>query len=93
MSDDKPRKGLKSLLSPPSTGSLLGLLGGGALLGLLAVGAFEGVMYATSTDEFCVSCHEMDSPFAQLQNSKHYNNAMGIQATCSTNWNCSPERS
>ncbi len=83
MSDDKPRKGLKSLLSPPSTGRLLGLLGGGALLGLLAVGAFEGAMYATSTDEFCVSCHEMESSFAQLQASKHYNNAMGIQATCS----------
>lgn len=83
MSDDKPREGLKSLLSPPSTGRLLALLAGGALLGLVAVVAFEGVMHATSTDEFCVSCHEMDSPYAQLQKTKHFNNAMGIQATCS----------
>ena len=57
--------------------------GAGIVLGIVGLLAFDYTMYATSTDEFCVSCHEMDSPYAQLRNSKHYNNAMGIQATCS----------
>ena len=83
MSDPHPSGRLKALLRPRSTRAALGLALIGVLTGVIAMIAFEGVMHATSTEKFCVSCHEMDSPYAQVRNTSHYSNASGIQAGCS----------
>ena len=37
--------------------------------------------YSSST-EFCISCHEMEKPYQQYKNSKHYSNGFGIVAEC-----------
>jgi len=83
MSDTPSPRGLKALLRPSPTKSVLALLIIGAVIGLVGVITFDGVMHATSTEAFCTSCHEMDSPYAQLQKSSHYSNASGVGATCS----------
>jgi cytochrome c-type protein NapC len=44
-------------------------------------GLFGGLHYA-STEAFCTSCHEMDTPFQEYRHSEHYSNVLGIQATC-----------
>ena len=55
----------------------------GVVLGVAALAAFDGVMYATSTDEFCgTSCHEMGTPLNALQQTAHYSNSHGIGVTC-----------
>ena len=63
--------------------SSLTLLGVGAVIGIIAVALFDFSMHATSTDEFCTSCHEMSSPYEQLQKTTHHNSASGVAAGCS----------
>ena len=58
--------------------------GAGIVLGIVGLLAFDYTMYATSTDEFCTSCHSMrDNSLAQLQTTVHFSNSSGISATCS----------
>ncbi|EKV28933.1 trimethylamine-N-oxide reductase c-type cytochrome TorC [Caenispirillum salinarum AK4] len=40
-------------------------------------------MTATSSNEFCVSCHEMGTPLAEYQKTVHYQNPTGVRAGCS----------
>ena len=55
----------------------------GAALGVAAILAFDGVMYVTSTDEFCgSSCHEMTTPLSSLQQTAHFSNAHGFGVGC-----------
>jgi len=42
---------------------------------------FRRLKYA-STDAFCTSCHEMDTPFQELTHSVHYSNVLGVRASC-----------
>ena len=42
----------------------------------------EEAMGPLSTAEFCVSCHEMSEVHASWQESPHYTNDSGVQATC-----------
>ena len=84
MSDSRLARTWKALLRPSPTRSVLALVSIGILIGATGLLAFDGVMHATSTDAFCTSCHEMDSPHAQLRNSSHFSNADGISATCSS---------
>jgi len=52
--------------------------------GIVSVVAFEVTMAATSTEEFCTSCHEMASgPFVMLKDTTHFNNRSGVRPTCS----------
>ncbi|CAA0122599.1 Denitrification system component NirT [Halioglobus japonicus] len=83
--DTNKRSGwLGKLLRPSTSYSVLALLVIGGLLGVVAVIAFDTTLHATSTEEFCISCHEMKAhPYAQLQETAHYSNAYGVQATCS----------
>jgi cytochrome c-type protein NapC len=75
---------LKSLLSPSPSLSVLALLAIGLVLGVAGVIAFDVSMHATSTEKFCISCHEMEAnPYAQLQKTSHFNNATGVRPTCS----------
>ena len=56
---------------------------GGLMIGAAALAAFNGVMYATSTEEFCgSSCHEMNIPLASLQQTAHSGNSHGVAVSC-----------
>ncbi len=55
----------------------------GILIGVLGVAAYDGVMYYTSTDEFCgVACHEMSVPRESLATTAHFNNVHGVSVGC-----------
>ncbi|MFZ7130351.1 NapC/NirT family cytochrome c [Avibacterium avium] len=58
----------------------------GGLFGvLLGVGVFAGTQYAmkaTSSTEFCVSCHSMNIPKEEWEGSVHFSNRKGIRAEC-----------
>ena len=56
---------------------------GGLVIGAAALATFNGVMYMTSTEEFCgSSCHEMSAPLASLQQTAHYSNSQGVGVSC-----------
>lgn len=75
---------LGALFSPSSKYSMATLLAGGLVLGVGGVVAFEYTMYATSTDEFCTSCHEMrDNPGMLMVGTTHYRNSSGVTPGCS----------
>lgn len=40
------------------------------------------VLHKTSSTEFCVSCHSMQTPLAEYQGSVHFQNTKGIRAEC-----------
>lgn len=55
----------------------------GFVLGAVALLAFDGVMYATSTDDFCGgACHEMEAPLKALKRTAHYRNSHGVSVGC-----------
>jgi cytochrome c-type protein NapC len=49
MSEEKPRKGRKTLI----------VLVVGVAIGIIFWGGFNTAMEATNTETFCISCHEM----------------------------------
>ena len=56
----------------------------GGLGGIVFWGGFNTFMEYTNTLEFCVSCHEMrQTVYQEYKKSPHFNNASGVQATCS----------
>ena len=53
------------------------------LLGILLWSGFNVAMEATNTEEFCISCHEMENTVYQdYKHSVHDNNPSGVRATC-----------
>jgi cytochrome c-type protein NapC len=50
--------------------------------GIAFVAAGSLFMHETNRQEFCVSCHSMNVVNEEYQQSIHYKNASGIQATC-----------
>jgi cytochrome c-type protein NapC len=60
-----------------NTGILLTFVAG---VGFAAAGSL--FMHETNRPEFCVSCHSMDVVNEEYQQSIHFKNASGIQATC-----------
>lgn len=84
MSDSKLVSQFKRLFRPARKRSVLALLLIGALIALGGVLAFDYSMYATSTDEFCVSCHEQrDNSLVMFEQTAHYRNASGNHVSCS----------
>lgn len=84
MAAAKRPRWIDGLLRPSATHSVLALVSLGLVLGAVAMIGFDATLHATSTEEFCISCHEMEAhPYAQLQNTLHYSNAHGLSATCS----------
>ncbi|MCG9702581.1 NapC/NirT family cytochrome c [Vibrio natriegens] len=59
------------------------LLAVGIGVGWLTLGGSAAVMHYTSSTEFCVSCHTMETPYKEYQGSVHFSNAKGIRAECS----------
>ena len=67
---------------PKSSAIVLLLVGLG--VGVFGMLAFDYSMEATSTEEFCIGCHEMSSgPFVMLQDTTHFRNESGVRPTCS----------
>lgn len=58
------------------------LLAAGFVGGVLFWGGFNWAMEATSTDGFCLSCHEMRIPYEEMQQTVHYSNRTGLRASC-----------
>ena len=53
------------------------------LMGVIFWGGFNTVLEATNTEEFCISCHSMQSkPYQELQKTVHWSNHSGVRATC-----------
>jgi len=52
--------------------------------GALFLTAFVSAVEMSSTEAFCISCHEMrDNVYAEYQKTIHYSNRSGVRATCS----------
>lgn len=55
----------------------------GFLAGILFWGGFHWSMEMTNTEEFCVSCHTMETNLGEYRQTIHYNNHSGVRAICS----------
>lgn len=77
------RKIWQSLKQPSkryATGFLLLI---GVVVGVLGWGGFNWGLELTNTEEFCISCHEMESTvYQELKETIHYSNRTGVRATC-----------
>ena len=78
------RRTWDALWRPPVRLSLGAVLIIGAVFALGAWGSFVFVIEKTSTNNFCANaCHEMNTSFAEFQESVHARNTTGVTATCS----------
>lgn len=70
--------------SPSGYFSLGFLTVGGFIGGVLFWGGFNTAMEATNTEQFCISCHEMESNvYQEILPTIHYTNRSGVRAVCS----------
>lgn len=71
-------------LKKPSVKYTLGtLLVVGFISGIIFWGGFNTAMEMTNTEEFCISCHEMeDNVYEEYKETIHYSNRTGVRATC-----------
>lgn len=72
------------VFSKPSVHYSLGFLTlGGFLAGVIFWGGFNTGLEMTNTEEFCISCHEMENNvYEELKTTIHYTNRSGVRATC-----------
>lgn len=77
-------RSLWRFISRPSQSFALGtLVIIGAVGGVILWGGFNWAMELSSTETFCVSCHEMESTvYQELKKTIHYKNPYGVRATC-----------
>ncbi|TQV85955.1 cytochrome c3 family protein [Aliikangiella coralliicola] len=77
------RLGWQTLRKPSAHFSLGFLVVGGFISGVIFWGGFNTALELTNTEEFCISCHEMESnPYAELKPTIHFSNRSGVRATC-----------
>jgi len=63
--------------------SVLSVLIIGAIVGVMGWGGFNWALEITNTEEFCISCHEMESTvYEELRETIHFTNRTGVRATC-----------
>ncbi len=56
---------------------------GGFIAGIIFWGGFNTALEATNTEEFCISCHEMEeNVYAELRETIHFSNRSGVRASC-----------
>ena len=59
------------------------ILGVGFLAGIIFWGGFNWSMELTNTEEFCITCHEMEqNVYREYRETIHYSNRTGVRATC-----------
>ena len=72
-----------ALSRPAARYSLGALLLVGFVTGIMFWGGFNWAMEMTNSEEFCISCHEMeDNVYAEYKETIHYSNRTGVRATC-----------
>lgn len=55
----------------------------GTIVGIVAWVGFHGLLDATNTEAFCISCHQMrDTAYKEYSATPHYRSASGVKATC-----------
>ena len=56
---------------------------GGFIAGIIFWGGFNTALEITNTEEFCISCHEMENNvYQELRETIHFSNRSGVRATC-----------
>jgi trimethylamine-N-oxide reductase cytochrome c-type subunit TorC len=72
------------IIRSPSAHISLGVLTlGGFVAGVIFWGTFNTGLEMTNTEEFCISCHEMEANvYQELQETVHWSNHSGVRATC-----------
>ena len=69
--------------SPSARYALGVLLVVGFAGGIIFWGGFHWALEMTNTEQFCVTCHEMnDNVYAEYKTTIHYQNHSGVRATC-----------
>jgi cytochrome c-type protein NapC len=76
-------KWLRTVRQPSRRYSVLTLLVAGIAIGISGWLVMDAGLAATSSEEFCISCHEIRiNTYSQLQKTSHYSNASGVNASC-----------
>ncbi|WDE06333.1 cytochrome c3 family protein [Thalassomonas viridans] len=75
--------GWQTLKKPSGYYSLGALVIGGFIAGVIFWGGFNTALELTNTEEFCISCHEMENNvYEELKTTIHFTNRSGVRATC-----------
>lgn len=75
--------GWRTLTKPSGYYSLGVLVIGGFIAGIIFWGGFNTALEVTNTEEFCISCHEMENNvYEELKTTIHFSNRSGVRATC-----------
>jgi cytochrome c-type protein NapC len=75
--------GWKTLKKPSAYYSLGALVLGGFIAGIIFWGGFNTALELSNTEEFCISCHEMENNvYEELKTTIHFTNRSGVRATC-----------
>lgn len=83
MSEEKKIGWLTSWWRPSPRWSVISLLLIGFIAGIIFWGGFNTTVEATNTEEFCISCHEMEeNVYQEYKNTIHYSNRTGVRAIC-----------
>lgn len=70
------------LFRPSTRFSVLALIVVGVVLGSGAVIGTQVAVEVTGTNEFCVSCHEMNVALTEYSDTNHFKNRSGVRAGC-----------
>lgn len=80
---DRSRRLWAWLRAPNARFPLAVLVGGGIVAGAFGLWAFDTTMHATSSTEFCLSCHELQLNIGyEYVTTSHAENARGIFVEC-----------
>lgn len=75
--------GWRTLRKPSAYYSLGFLVLGGFVAGIIFWGGFNTALEITNTEQFCISCHEMENNvYEELKTTIHFTNRSGVRATC-----------
>jgi len=83
MTEHSKNKGLIQFLKSPSSAALWFVIALGFAGGVIFWGGFNTGLEMTNTEEFCISCHEMENNvYEEYKETVHYANRSGVRATC-----------
>lgn len=73
----------QTLRKPSAYYSLGFLVLGGFIAGVIFWGGFNTALEVSNTEQFCISCHEMeDNVYEEMKDTIHFTNRSGVRATC-----------